>query len=281
MGMFLTLISSIASSCLPCGQTSTPTTCIIDNTCNDNVSKFQLGDALLNGANTKAFRQDGIAYLAAYFNQNNNSTIGRRRFSVRDVYCVIEKYLKCKYNSSISFYLVEIIYKHFRGDITKIVIFFTHIIHNTSGFKYFVGTDPCHYNGDVYSVARGILQIIGKQNYELAGYVNEPTNLALLNERSVCASLRVYDIIVGQAACYLCDSWLKLKPCEVIGQNYLYEGYQARISNRLTIYTDLVAMFCIRPSFSTGGTCYFLKAYRPQIQERCGVIVCATPSPLY
>jgi len=274
----LRLLASIMASCTPCGTySSAPSTCIIDNSCNTNVCKFALGDAFLCGAESKAFRLNIVKCLEAC-NAQRQQTLSKRRFTVRDVYCVIEKYLKCKYNSHIDFKYVCIIYEHFKGDITKIIIFFTHIIHNTSGLKYFIGADPCHYNGDLYTVARGILQIVGKGNYELAGYGNDPQNMAYLNERSVIASLRVYDCIVGKYACFLCDSWLKLLPCEVIGENYKYIGYQNRISHRLTVYCDLIAMFHVKPSFSINGTsCYFLRAYRPQIQSRCGIVICASP----
>jgi len=284
----LAFVTSILASCAPCGSTTlsaTPSTCILDNTCNGNVCKFQLDSSLENGAESINFRKNILACLEACFLKNENSTLTRgRRYSAKDVYCVLEKYLRCKYNSSLDYKYVVIIYEHFKGDITKIIIFLTHCIHNTSGFKHFIGTDPCHYvPGDEYSVTRGILQIMGKRHYEIAGYAANPRDMAYLNEYTVCASLRVYDCVVADQACFLCNSWLALKPCEVLGENYKLEHYQSRISHRLTVYCDLTAMFNVKGSFSPRGSnaCNFLSAYREQIYNKTAILICASYSPLF
>jgi len=280
------LLTNILTSCAPCGlskATPTTATCVpANNTCNTNTCKFKLTDALLDGSMSKSYSKTIYDCLyACVWSDKCEDLQSRRTISVEYVYCVLKKYLQKVYGTHLDFKYVCLIYKHFKGDITKIIIFLTHVIHNTSGFKYFVGYESCAKGEwNVYSVSRGILQIVGQEYYAIAGYSQDPENLKYLNERSVCASLRVYDYIVQNYACYLCDSWLALKPCEVLNENWKLAAYQQRIANRLTVYTDLIAMFRVKESFTSRyGACFFLRAYREQVKVRCGVVLCGEVTP--
>lgn len=262
--------------------------------------RYAIGDVLCNGPYSEEYRRQARECLYKMLSGRNTDvslcTEGVRNFITSfcpevprfdNAFCVPSKknicnmehifhrlrcFLISHYGSHLlSYQLFCQIWMYFKGDCHKIVVFFTHAIHNTSGFKRLTGWQ--RPGCDQY-YSRGILQILGKSNYEIAGpqYVHCPDLLASLDYYAVCASLRVYSYRVDDCAqTTLCDSWYYLNPEEIQGQNYTYDYYQDRIVNRLNLYIRLTALFCINPQW--GRCCYFLQRYLPQM-SKCYPLAC-------
>lgn len=230
--------------------------------------KYAIDDVLCNGPSSTEYKKRSKQCLYNLLcNKNQDISVCKEdKKSMKQIYYELKFFLTSYYQSDkLTFQLFYQIWMYFRGDCHKIVVFFTHAIHNTSGFKNLTGWKKPEY-GKYYS--RGILQILGEENYKLAGlkFLYNPGLLANLDFDAVCASLNVYSVRVNTSAqSTLCDSWYYLNPEEIQGKNYTYDYYQERITNRLNLYIQLTFIFCIKPKF--GSCCYFLQRYIPQISR--------------
>lgn len=260
-------IGLIRVACSPCGLSFPSSANYAKNAypayCNGNTPTqcaFIIDDALVDGAESSAYRSKAGDCLRKYVCEQNcyEEYSVCKKVSFDDFYYKLNCYLWRCYQSCIPYETAAAIWKCFCGDFPRIVIFITHCIHNTSGFKYLTGENNPHYSP---YISRGILQILGKQNYMIAGYeyVHYPEKLASLDVHAVYASINVYNRVVSHHGQHsLCDSWLALNPVEVQNHNYLLDCYQKRIVDRLNVYLSLCRIFCIRPKF---GNCYFIKRY--------------------
>jgi len=143
----------------------------------------------------------------------------------------------------------DAIWRLFEGDLQRIMIFLTHCMHNTSGFQNLTGHDNPEY---APYISRGILQITGVDNYEIAGekYTNNPELMASCGTEEVEAAVRVYlDIVPREAQYTFYDSLKHLRPEEVQADNHLQDCYKTLIENRATIYRKLAASFDREPIF--------------------------------
>merc|ERR1711915_68684 len=265
MGMLLFLSISLLRAC--CGVTestpmytlcpSTSTDCIIDG-CEPDSCKYKVEDVLCTGGQTEEYKKKSRECMYSLL-CGKNSDVYCGGQSREQIFYKINCYLKERYQSSVSFEVFCVIWTYFNGDCNKIVVVMTHMIHNTSGFTVLTGWQRPGL-GAYYS--RGVLQIQGKENYEIAGqeYVNNPNLLASLSARAIIASLNVYVTRVPHfAQLTICDSWYYLNPEEIQGHNYEYDYYQQRIVDRLNVYRHLCYVFGIKECY--GRHCYFLRRY--------------------
>lgn len=262
--MILLLLISSALAC--CGvslplSTLTPatstTTCEITG-CEPDSCKYTVDDVLCNGPQTAEYKKASRACLYQLLCGKNTDVLCGGQ-SKEQIFCKVNEYLKKCYNSQISYEVFCWIWVYFKGDCAKIVVVLTHMVHNTSGFKVLTGWER---PGLGVWFSRGVLQIQGKENYELAGqeFVQKPELLASLSYQAIVASLNVYVTRVPHYALVtLCDSWYYLNPEEIQGQNWTYDYYQPRIADRLNVYKQMCYIFGVRERY--GHHCYFLQRY--------------------
>ncbi|KRH92775.1 hypothetical protein M153_2800000189 [Pseudoloma neurophilia] len=249
------------------GVPSSTSSSTLPGSCVTDTCKFNVEDVLCQGPYSDEYKKHSrecLFKLLACKNSDISLCKDICKENREPIYQKLCKYISCKYNSNnFTYEIFCLIWNHFGGDCHKIVVFFTHIIHNTSGFIYLTGWKRPEW-GNWYS--RGILQIIGQENYALAGpqFINNPNLMASLSCEAILGSLRVYSHRVPHKAQYtLCDSWYYLNPEEIQGQNYTYDFYQRRITDRINVYIELVGIFCVKPRWGT--TCYFVQRYIPQM----------------
>jgi len=153
----------------------------------------------------------------------------------------------------------EVMWRLFEGDLHRILIFLTHCTHNTSGFQNLTGNDNSEY---APYISRGILQITGLDNYEIAGkkYVENPKLMASCDSEEVEAAVKVYlDIVPRDSQSTFYDSLIHLKPEEVQGENFSRDAHKSLIENRAEIYRKLTSSFDRTPIF---GECPEISSHK-------------------
>lgn len=255
--MLLFLIQKIMSCCDISYGDSVPMSTLTPATSTD--CEIKIDDLLCNGSESSKFKKNALACLSKIPDDNVTTWYDNSAFDVRSIICKIQRYLRDCWQSNVEFDVLFNIFIGVEYNIDHYIIILTHIIHNTSGFKYLWGWEQKKY-APYWS--RGILQIIGEENYKIAGepYISDPNKLASLDRNAIFASIRVYlHVVPHHARSLYCDSTVYLKPEEVQGLNYTYDYYQERIVGRLNVYLSLCKLLRKKPRFGT--QCYFLRRY--------------------
>lgn len=176
----------------------------------------------------------------------------------------LNKFLREHYSyKGLSSDLLEIIWSNFRNDNRKLAVFLAHAIHGTWGFTQLEA--PIEQDNPYTS--RGIVQLLGKSRYLLAGehYVKNPKDLGVLSQDAVVGSLRAYNTIVEGKECLFTDSLTLLNPVEVQGNNSMLDGNQKLLALRLNVYHSLSNLLETEPNY--GSKTYLFERYFPQCEK--------------
>lgn len=221
---------------------------------------LKLGDALLNGENSRRFRAEThkCVWERAHCDDTKECIVpcvvgASSKCVPASVYkpLDIEMYIRgvccflrengCPPPQEICS-IIRIFFFAFQGDLRRITILLAHCIHNTSGFKHLVGWNECAEVGPY--ISRGILQVRGEKNYRLAdmngSFVRYPNAMASLCDNAIKGALNVYFAVVdSRSQCTFIESWIKLNPLEVQGTNYEQAYFRKVIIGRLNVYFAL------------------------------------------
>lgn len=145
----------------------------------------------------------------------------------------VNSFMKWFFHNEIPSDIYIAIYEHFGRDILKMAIFLSHAILHTSGLTKMVAP------GDGAYKPRGLVHIIGKENYRKLGepFVSNPDKLGELSRDAVLASLTVYDPQKHlDISAYPHDSPYYQEPMGFYSSEWIKNEHQHRIERWQRIY---------------------------------------------
>lgn len=133
-------------------------------------------------------------------------------------------------------------------DKENMLMFLAHATFNTAGFYYLKNTD---YNLNCKYMSRGLLMITGEQNYRLldsfsTGFFDKPEKLEILSDDAILVTLEFWKKITRKCTNFS-ETLIALNPTEVQPYSCYNPTSKDRLSNRMTIYSDLKSFFCACP----------------------------------
>lgn len=164
----------------------------------------------------------------------------------------IRKFLKIYYSLENETVLLnkilKMIYKRLHNNFNSLIIFMSHAIFNTSGFKYLVNVNDdseCCYK------SRGLLQITGEANYKILDNIsktshwsNYPGDLGYLSVEAVNATLIFWKYYVFTEKNMTFETTLEiLNPEEARKFALLDKNLEERYLNRYWVYKTLIRIF--------------------------------------